>query len=315
MKGEMRMRRFLSRFSISITVVLSFSIFLPMASVSASDDNQKYSNGENEDFIDIGHRGAKGYAPEETMPSFELGQNLGADYIEMDLHLTRDGHLITMHDDTLKRTTNVKEMYPNRDPWNIEDFTLAEIKKLDAGSWFNKENPEHAKSSYVGLKVPTLNEVLNKFGKSANYYIETKSPERYPGIEKKLIKVLNDHNMLVNNDRYTNGKVILQSFNKHSLKRLHNLNANVPLIQLGKPTLDDENIKDLKQYADGVGPDYEDIDKDYVQKARDHDLLVHPFTVNDKEDMNRMLDWGVTGMFTNYPDVLRQVVEGDRNSK
>src|SRR5699024_817922 len=147
------------------------------------------------------------------LPSFELGQSLGADYIEMDLHLTRDGHLITMHDDTLERTTNVKEMYPNRDPWNIEDFTLEEIKKLDAGSWFNKENPTYAKSSYVGLKVPTLNQVLNKFGKSANYYIETKSPERYPGIEKKLMEVLNDHNMLVNNDRYTNGQVILQSFN------------------------------------------------------------------------------------------------------
>lgn len=308
------MGNFLIKLPIFIIITLAFSTFLSVTNVSASDDGQEYSVEDNEDFIDIGHRGAKAYAPEETLPSFELGQNLGADYIEMDLHLTRDDHLITMHDDTLERTTNAKEMYPNRSPWNIEDFTLEEIKKLDAGSWFNKENPTYAESSYVGLEIPTLNEVLDRFGESANYYIETKSPERYPGIEEKLIEVLNDHNMLVNNDRYTNGQVILQSFDKHSLKRLHNLNSNVPLIQLGKPTLDDEGVKDLKQYADGIGPDYEDIDKDYVQKARDNDLLVHPYTVNDKEDMHELFDWGVTGMFTNKPDVLRQVVEESSDS-
>lgn len=269
---------------------------------------------EVEDVLTIGHRGAKAYVPEETLPSFELAQNLGADYIEMDLHLTRDGHLITMHDDTLERTTNVEELYPDRNPWNVEDFTLEEIKKLDAGSWFNKEHPVYAKSSHVDLKIPTLNQVLNKFGKSVNYYIETKSPDRYPGIEQTLIETLNNYNMLVDNDRYTHGKVILQSFDEDSLKRLFNLNSNIPLIKLGETTLNDERIEELKQYADGVGPNYEDIDKDYVQRARKHDLLVHPYTVNNKEDMEKLLDWGVTGMFTNKPDILRQIIEEKSDS-
>src|SRR5699024_1404865 len=90
--------------------------------------NHKKIDIKAEDFLVIGHRGAKAYIPEETLSSFELAQSLNADYIEMDVHLTRDGHLITMHDDTLKRTTNVEDLYPNRSPWNIEDFTLEEIK-------------------------------------------------------------------------------------------------------------------------------------------------------------------------------------------
>lgn len=271
--------------------------------------NHKKIDIKAEDFLVIGHRGAKAYIPEETLSSFELAQSFNADYIEMDVHLTRDGHLITMHDDTLKRTTNVQDLYPNRSPWNIEDFTLEEIKKLDAGSWFNTENPIYAKSSYVDLKVPTLNEVLDTFGKSANYYIETKSPQRYPGVEQKLIDVLNDHNMLVNEERYTHGKVILQSFDEDSLKRLYNLNANIALIKLGETTLDDERIEELKEYADGVGPNHKNIDEDFVQKARENDLSVHPYTVNTREDMKKLIDWGVTGMFTDKPDVLRQVVE------
>src|SRR5699024_1044945 len=137
--------------------------------------------------------------------------------------------------------------------------TLEEIKKLDAGSWFNTENPIYARSSYVDLKVPTLNEVLDTFGKSANYYIETKSPQRYPGVEQKLIDVLNDHNMLVNEERYTHSKVILQYLDEHSLKRLYNLNANMYLIKLGKTTLYDERIEDLKEYAEGGSPTHKNI--------------------------------------------------------
>src|SRR5699024_443979 len=99
-----------------------------------------------------------------------------------------------------------------------EDFTLEEIKKLDAGSWFNTENPIYAKSSYVDLKVPTLNEVLDTFGKSANYYIETKSPQRYPGVEQKLINVLNDHNMLVNEESYTEvEQKLIDVMNEHNI--------------------------------------------------------------------------------------------------
>ncbi|HET7577747.1 MAG TPA: glycerophosphodiester phosphodiesterase [Bacillales bacterium] len=277
---------------------------------AAAKENAGHPSLSPHQFLVIGHRGAKGYAPEETLPSFQLARKLKADYIEMDVQMTKDGHLIVMHDNSLKRTTNVEEVFPNRSPWMIKDFTLKEIKKLDAGSWFNKKHPEYAKPSYVGLKVPTLSEVIEKFGRRANYYIETKSPELYPGVEKKLLHVLRQHGLLGPNARA--GKVILQSFSENSLQKIHKMDPNIPLVQLlwyTQPAkISEDQINEIKQYAVGVGMNYDKIDKNYVQKLRKHGLLVHPYTVNDKQDMKRLLNWGVTGMFTNYPDRLNEVL-------
>ena len=91
---------------------------------------------------------------------------LGASYIEIDLQRTKDGHLVAMHDETVDRTTNGSG--------RVEDYTLAELKKLDAGSSFNEQNPQLAKDSYKGATVPTLDEILTRYGTDANYYIETK---------------------------------------------------------------------------------------------------------------------------------------------
>lgn len=302
------MKNFFNRFLILAIFGLSFSVLLPMTSVSASDNDPGYLNEKSEEFLVVAHRGASGYAPESTLAAYELAYELEADYLEMDIHLTKDGHVVVMHDNSLKRTTNAEEVYPNRDSWMLKDFTLKELKRLDVGSWFNEEYPEYAKDSYVGLKIATLNEVLDRFGKDANYYIETKSPQLYPGVEKKLLQVLNKHNLLESDKDSNKGKVLLQSFEKNSLLKLHDLNPNVPLVQLGKPTLSDENLKELKQYAVGVGPNHKQIDQEYVQTVRDHDLLIHPYTVNDSESMDKLFGWGVTGMFTNFPDVLSQVI-------
>src|SRR5699024_3459181 len=98
--------------------------------------------------IKIPHRGASGHAPEHTMPSYELGEQFNGDYIEVDLQMTKDGTLIGMHDETVDRTTDGSGL--------VRNMTVEEIKELDAGSWFNEENPKKAKDEYVGLKVPTL---------------------------------------------------------------------------------------------------------------------------------------------------------------
>ena len=83
------------------------------------------------------------------------------DYIELDLHMTKDGELVAIHDATLARTTNVEQVYPNRAPWRVRDFTLAEIKRLDAGTWFNKMFPQYANKQYRKEKIPTLQEVID----------------------------------------------------------------------------------------------------------------------------------------------------------
>ncbi|WP_165886845.1 glycerophosphodiester phosphodiesterase [Scopulibacillus darangshiensis] len=254
--------------------------------------------------LDIAHRGASGYAPEHTLASYKMGERLKGDYVEIDLQMTGDGKLIAMHDETLDRTTNGTGL--------VKDYTLDEIKQLDAGSWFNENYPEKANPAYVGLKIPTLEDIIDTFGRSANYYIETKSPDVYPGMEEKLLGILKNHKLIGPNAH--SGKVIIQSFSKDSLLKIHNMDKSIPLVQLlsyhSDADISQGEIAAIKQYAVGVGPNYKYIDRDYVQKVRNNGLLIHPYTVNTREDMEMLLDWGVTGMFTNYPDLLHEIIKG-----
>ncbi|WP_380701463.1 glycerophosphodiester phosphodiesterase [Salinithrix halophila] len=254
--------------------------------------------------LNVAHRGASAYAPEHTMASYELGDKMKGDYIEIDLQMTKDGHLIALHDETLDRTTN--------GTGQVKDHTLAEIKQLDAGSWFNEQYPAYAKAEYKGLKVPTLDEVLKRFGKNKKYYIETKAPDIYPGMEEKLLCTLKKYG-LTSKKSLRNGHVLVQSFSQESLLKMNRLNPDIPLVQLLwydiSGHISDEELNEVKQYAVGVGPNFDKIDRSYVQKVREHGLEIHPYTVNEKADMRKLIDWGVTGMFTNHPDRLREVLK------
>src|SRR5690625_7978490 len=117
--------------------------------------------------------------PESTLSSYNLGEQMHADYIKIELQMTKDGVLIAMHDETVDRTTNGTGA--------VTDFTLAEIKQLDAGSWFNTMYPDQADHSYVGLEVPTLEEIIEEHGRGSRYYIETKSPDVYPRSEERRV--------------------------------------------------------------------------------------------------------------------------------
>lgn len=289
-------------------VMLSAAIFGigsgAVGQVEAADSIEPSLNPNK--ILNVAHRGASGFAPEHTLLSYELGQELKGDYIEVDLQMTKDGELIAMHDETLDRTTNGTGL--------VKEYTLEEIKQLDAGSWFNEKYPNMAKEEYVGLTVPTLEEVIEKFGKDARYYIETKSPEVYPGMEEKLLEILNDYKLTGPN--VPSNKVIIQSFSPESLKKVHQLNPDLPLVQLlwydEAAAITDAELEEYKEYSIGLGMNFNKIDEAYVQKVREHDLLIHPYTVNEKEDMRKLLDWGVTGMFTNFPDRLQEVLQ-ERN--
>lgn len=186
--------------------------------------------------------------------AYTLGQQLKGDYIEIDLQMTKDGHLIAMHDETLNRTTNGMGL--------VKEHTLEEIKKLNAGSFFNKKNSNLAKEEFEGAKVPTLEEIIETFGHNANYYIETKSPDEYPRMEEKLLEIINHYQI--------NDKVIIQSFSEESLRKIHNLNANIPLVQLlsykKAVQLTESEIEKYKTYCIGLGMNYKYIDAAYVKK-------------------------------------------------
>ncbi|MDW2886076.1 glycerophosphodiester phosphodiesterase [Exiguobacterium artemiae] len=253
--------------------------------------------------VNIAHRGASGYAPEHTMLAYEMShKKFKADYIEIDLQMTKDGQLIAMHDETVDRTTNGTGA--------VKDKTLAEIKRLDAGSWFNTANPDYAKAEYKGLQVPTIDEIFDKYGKHANYYIETKSPEVYPGMEEKLLKTLKDHGL--SSDRVKPGQVMIQSFSQASLLKVKALDEGFPLVQLMEaPTVQSitpETLDEIQTYAVGLGPSFKGLTRENTAMIRERGLLLHPYTVNEKVDMERMLDYGVTGVFTNYADRFNEVL-------
>ena len=259
--------------------------------------------------LNISHRGASGYAPEHTLLAYDLGNVMNGDYIEIDLQMTKDGELIALHDETIDRTTDKKGL--------VKNLTLKEIKKLDAGSWFNDSFPEKKSAEYKGLQIPTLREVLEKFGPDAKFFIETKSPEVYPGMEEKLINILNEYNLI--GDHQTFGKIIVQSFSIESLKKIHQMDESLPLIQLlsyyAPAIISDSEVSKIKEYAVGVGLHYTAVSPGYIQKVTDSDLMVFPYTVNEKADMKMLLDWGVTGMFTNYPDRLDEVIQSRISKK
>ncbi len=110
--------------------------------------------------IVIAHRGTTYWAPEETEPAFLWARNIGSDYLEFDIQMTKDSILVAFHDNTLLRTTNIEEVYPNIKNPTTNDFTLKELRSLDAGSWFNKSFPARAKDGYVGLKIMTFEDVV-----------------------------------------------------------------------------------------------------------------------------------------------------------
>jgi len=288
----------------SLIVTIGFVLVLmPINTISAYSTQSALNPNK---ILNVAHRGASGHAPEHTLPAYKLGEQMHGDYIEIDLQMTKDGVLIAMHDETVDRTTNGTGY--------VKDMTLNEIKQLDAGSWFNEQFPDKAKDEYVGLKVPTLEEIIEKFGRGSRYYIETKAPNVYPGMEEELLRILEKHKLLGPNG--PSSKVLLQSFSSESLKIINSINPNIPLVQLisysAPASITDEEIEEIKEYEIGIGASHARIDEEYVQKVRKHDLLMHPYTVNTREDMERVLDWGATGVFTNYTDILNELLKNNK---
>jgi glycerophosphoryl diester phosphodiesterase len=194
----------------------------------------------------IAHRGASYDAPESTAAAYRLARDLGADYLELDLQRSKDGVLIALHDNSLQRTTDVASKFPERKDSPANAFTLAELKTLDAGSWFNSAYPDRARPSYAGLKILTLDEIIDIAQSNPLHkpglYIETKEPKQFPGIERDLKAKLQDRGWLspagsklgkselaVGQGK---GKVVLQTFEKSSLELLHKEMPKVPKILL-----------------------------------------------------------------------------------
>ncbi|WP_328899649.1 glycerophosphodiester phosphodiesterase family protein [Streptomyces sp. NBC_00441] len=251
------------------------------------------------------HRGASAYAPENTLRSVDKADALGFDWVENDVQLTRDGVVVVIHDTDLRRTTNAEEVFPDRAPWAVKDFTAAEISRLDAGGWFGP--------AYAGTRVPTLHQYLKRLGHNGqNLLLEIKSPESYPGIERATLRVLDEEGWL--DTSHVRSRLVIQSFGADSVRTVHSLRPDVVTGFLGAPAVSE--LPAYAAFADQINPSYTGLSSGYVTAAHalkgphGKALQVNPWTVNGAAAARRVEGMGVDGIITNTPDVVRAATRG-----
>ncbi|MBM7691568.1 glycerophosphoryl diester phosphodiesterase [Peribacillus deserti] len=244
------------------------------------------SKGELTKVDNVAHRGASGYAPENTISAFDKAVDMKADYIEIDVQRSKDGELVIIHDNTVDRTTNGSG--------SVKNLTFEELRNLDAGSWKAEE--------FSGEKIPTFDEVLDRYHGKTGILIEMKSPELYPGIEEEVAGELIERNL----DKPQNEKIIIQSFNFESMKKMNSLLPAVPIgvLTSSKKDTTDQALKDFAAYADYVNPSYGIVTQDLVSKVHSLDMKISSWTVRSQQAADFLLDMDVDAIITDYPDYV-----------
>jgi glycerophosphoryl diester phosphodiesterase len=273
--------------------------------------------------LNVAHRGASAYAPEHTLASYKLALEQGADYVEQDLAVTKDGVLICLHDPTLERTTNVEQLFPGRattvtwegktaTSWLANDFTLDEIKQLDAGSWFD--------AKFKNERIPTFDEAVALVKGKAGMFPELKTPEVYRGRDvrfEQLVATALDKHGLRGSSADAKTPIILQTFSEASAKTLAAMKIGVPVVLLlndGKAWTSAAKVKEWKPFVQGLGPAKGIVEAtpDLVKWAHAEGMTVIPYTFRSsnpgrhpdvRAEMEQFLyTYGVDGLFTDNPD-------------
>jgi glycerophosphoryl diester phosphodiesterase len=232
----------------------------------------------------IAHRGASGAAPENTLAAFERAVQLGAPFIETDLHLTRDARFVAIHDATLDRTTNGQGA--------VHDFTLAELRKLDAGKWFDRE--------FTDARIPTLEEILEFSRKNdVVFYLELKYDAAF------------EHHALVGALRHAESaaRTVVISFDAKTLSAVNRLDPSLMLGLLVEGSDSKVMRTAIHAGARQICPAHHVVTREFVLQAHDAGLHVATWTVNNIEEMRTMMSAGVEGIMTDFPDRLRAAVE------
>jgi glycerophosphoryl diester phosphodiesterase len=284
--------------------------------------------------LNIAHRGARSLAPENTLAAGHKAFDAGADGWEIDVQLSRDGHAVLMHDDTLTRTTNAREVFPDRRPWYIADFTLEELRRLDAGSWYNRTDPfgqikagavsAEDQQSYASARIPTLEEALRLTRERGGLIdVEIKQmPRRYPDIVEKVVAAIEAEGMV--------GRAAISCFDHAVVLRAKQLNPGI-----GAGPIASNRIGDPARYivevlggdayfpsGDVVGArslafegtstvegshDPADLNVRDLESLGRAGVSVFVWTINDEPLMRTLMQAPVTGIVTDYPQRLAQL--------
>lgn len=233
------------------------------------------------------HRGASGYAPENTLEAFKLAADMGADGVELDVQLTKDGELVVVHDEYIDRVSDGHG--------RVVDYTLEELRQFN----FNKMHPEYTPN----CKIPTLREVLellNNTGMTVNIELKT-GVIFYPGIEKKVVELVHCMGW--------QGRILYSSFNHCSAMKVREYDSEARIAFLYA-----EQLSQVADYAvmNGVYSLNPSVLcttlEDEMRRCREKNIQINVWTVNDEENMRRLNRMGVNSLITNYPDIAKKIV-------
>ena len=230
----------------------------------------------------VAHRGDSVNCPENTMPAFLKAIEEGADFIELDVHETKDGVIVVTHDDGLKRITGSSE--------KVHNLTYEELEKLDAGSWFSEE------FSYV--RISTLDEVLKALKGKALIQIELKPTKYDVDLEQKVVDIINSNDM--------ESDCMITSLDYDALKEVKEIDPDIDVVCV--MTVVSGNLDDL-DFADGFSIESNNITREIVSKIHADEKEVYSWTVNNKNKVQEMINAGVDGILTDNPEMLFEALD------
>jgi len=233
-----------------------------------------------EQFIITAHRGASYAAPENTIAAIEKAVEFGADYVEVDVRITKDGQIVLIHDRSLNRTTN--------GTGELWDFTLEELRGLDAGSWFGEE--------FRGEPIPTLSEVIGLAMGRVKLNIEIKVSREEPAIAGKVVDI-------VRAEKFEKDCMVT-SFTREIVEEIKRI---APDIRTGLIFGRDYPTDVLEGGWEVLSCNQDVVDEEFVARAKNSGKRVHVWTVDDEDVMRTLIGLGVDGIITNRPDLLREV--------
>ena len=237
--------------------------------------------------LNYAHRGASGYYPENTMLAFEKAVEMNCDGIETDVHLTKDKIPVLCHDEKIDRTTDGTGY--------IMDYTYEELCKFDAGIKYGQ--------NYKGQRIPSLEEFLIFVAKNnIQINIELKNNTiEYEGLEQTVINMVYQHSM--------QGKVIISSFNHYSIMKCKSLDSKIKLGFLYDDPLYKPGNYGNFAGVDALHPNFHTLKDEVVENIRGFGLMINTYTVNNEEDMKRLIKMNIDVIITNYPDKLNKLLK------
>lgn len=249
----------------------------------------------------IAHRGASGVAPENTDGAIVAAIRQRADFVEIDVQRTRDGRLVNFHDCTLLRTTDVEERFPCRPSYRVSDFTWAELRTLDAGSWFDER--------FADEPIMTVHDVIRRVDRTGTGLLAEISPcDQYRGtsLPEDLLRELRSVPGYL--DRaLADGALGVQSFDAADAKAFKNAMPEVPVGVLiaGRPS--DPELVALSAWADQVNTSTDVTDAALITRIQELGMTANVWIVNEPSRIRELIDMGVDGLITDSPQTVRQL--------